>query len=59
MFIFVTIVIPSSHPPKSNIALPSKYQEFIDVLEKVKANTLPNHHSYGCLIDLQPEKDPP
>ena len=38
---------------------PSKYQDFSDVFDKVKAKTLLEHRPYDCPIDLQLEKEPP
>ena len=39
--------------------LPVKYQEFVDVFDKLKACRLHEHRLYDCPIDLQPGKEPP
>ena len=58
MFVFAVFVTPHSNPQDFEVHLPSKYQEFSDVFDKVKAKTLPQHRPYDCPIDLQPEKEP-
>ena len=54
-----TVTMNSSSPPKSEVVLPIKYQQFADVFDKVKASKLPEHRLYDCPIDLQPGKEPP
>ena len=53
------VTMPSSNPQKSQVVLPIKYQEFVDVFDKVKASRPPEHRLYDCPIDLQPGKEPP
>ena len=48
--------IPNKIPKK---ILSKKYEEFADVLGKVKASTLLEHQLYNCPINLQPRKEPP
>ena len=44
---------PNNIPEKK---LLNKYEKFVDVFNKVKANTLLEHRPYDCPIDLQPRK---
>jgi hypothetical protein len=47
-------------PQNRYVLLPSKYQEFQDVFDKVKViGTLREHHHSDYTIDLQPGKEPP
>jgi hypothetical protein len=48
-----------SNQENFEVHLPLKYQEFSDVLDKVKAMTLLEHRPYDCPIDLQLEKEAP
>ena len=58
LFLFAVSVTPSSATQEiSDIQIPKKYQEYVDVFDKVKASVLPNHRSYDCPIDLQPGKE--
>ena len=59
MFVFAMIITPTSNPQEADVHFPSKYQDFSDVFDKVKAKTLPEHRPYDCPIDLQLEKEPP
>ena len=59
MLLFAVVINLFSNPQDSNVHLPSKYQEFSDVFDKVKATTLPDHCPYDCPIDLHAEKEPP
>ena len=60
MFVFAMVTNLTSDPQNRDVLLPSKYQEFQDVFDKVKAiGTLPEHRQYDCTIDLQPGKEPP
>ena len=60
LFLFAISVTPSSATQgNSDIQIPEKYQEYVDVFDKVKASVLPKHRSYDCPIDLQPGKEPP
>jgi hypothetical protein len=59
MFVFSVVVTPSSNRQDVEVQLQSKYQEFSDIFDKVKASTLPEHRPYDCPIDLKPEKEPP
>jgi hypothetical protein len=59
MFLFGVAITLFSSQENSEVHLPSKYQEFSDVFDKVKAMKLPEHRPYDCPIDLQPEKEPP
>ena len=60
MFLFVLLVKHSSTTKQeSTVQHLEKYHHYADVLEKVKANTLPHHRPYDCPIDLQMEKEPP
>ena len=39
--------------------LPKNYQDYGDVFNELKANTLPEFWLYDCPINLQPIKEPP
>ena len=44
MFLFAVSMKPSNIiEDKSTIQLPKKYHDYVDVFDKVKANTLPQH----------------
>ncbi|KAI1008077.1 hypothetical protein K3495_g159 [Podosphaera aphanis] len=49
--------IPKDADPKSYLL--QQYHDFIDVLDRKQANTLPPHRPWDHPIDLQPEKVPP
>ena len=49
----------SATQENSNIQIPKKYEEYVDVFDKVKASVLPKHHPYDCPLDLQPGQEPP
>jgi len=49
--------IPDDQPKQT--VLQSKYSDFQDVFDKNKATSLPEHRSYDCTIDLQPDTTPP
>ena len=60
MFVFTLLVKPSSIIQEdSTIQLTKKYHDYADAFDKRKANTLPQHQPYNCLIDLQPGKEAP
>ena len=60
MFVFTVLVRPSSiSKEESTIQLPKKYHHYVDVFDKEKVSTLPQHRPYDCPIDLQPGKEPP
>ena len=59
MLLFAVVINPISNAQDFDVHLPSKYREFSDVFDKVKANTLPDHRPYDCPIDLHSEKEPP
>ena len=60
MFVFTLLVKPLSIIQEdSTIQLTKKYHDYADAFDKRKANTLPQHRSYGCSIDLQPGKEAP
>jgi len=48
---------PQSEPKL--VKLPEKYKDFADVFEKDKADQLPEHRPYDCLIDLKEGHSPP
>ena len=59
MFVFALSVKPSSiTKEESRIQLPKQYHHYVDVFDKVKASTLPQHQLYDCPIDLQARKEP-
>ena len=58
MFVFAVITTSSSSSHKSNDSLPTEYQDFDDVFDKVKANTFPEHWHYDCPIYLRACKEP-
>ena len=43
MFLFVVVITPFSNPQDSKVHLPSNYQEFSDVFDKVKAKKIVDH----------------
>jgi hypothetical protein len=47
---------PESKPKP--VKLPEKYQDFVDVFEKNKADQLPEHHPYNYPIDLEERQSP-
>ena len=47
----------SATQENSNIQIPKKYEEYVDVFDKVKASVLPKHWPYVCPIDLQPGQE--
>jgi hypothetical protein len=49
---FFIYVFPSLHVKSHPHEIPSQYQEFKDVFEKINVNTLPKHRPYDCTIDL-------
>jgi hypothetical protein len=48
---------PQSEPKP--VKLPEKYKDFVNVFEKNKADQLPEHRPYDCLIDLEEGHSPP
>jgi hypothetical protein len=56
---FFIYVFPSLHVEPHPHEIPSQYQEFKDVFEKINANTLPKHRPYDCTIDLVEGAQPP
>ena len=60
MFLFPILVKPSNiNQGKLEMQLPKNYQDYGDVFNELKANTLPEFWLYDCPINLQPIKEPP
>jgi RNase H-like domain found in reverse transcriptase/Reverse transcriptase (RNA-dependent DNA polymerase)/Integrase zinc binding domain/Chromo (CHRromatin Organisation MOdifier) domain/Retroviral aspartyl protease len=63
--LFIGSIITSTtlgEPPTVSLDLttvPEKYKQFLDVFSKGMAETLPEHRTYDCTIDLEPGSQPP
>jgi hypothetical protein len=49
---FAIYAIPTSQPVKKPTKFLTKYEEYRDVFEKKKVDTLPQHRPYDCGIEL-------
>ena len=57
-FLFaISVTPPRATQGNSDIQIPKKYEEYVDVFDKVKASVLPKHRSYDCPIHLQPGQE--
>lgn len=59
MLVFAVLTSHLHTSQELGIQLPKKHVEFFDVFDKVKANRLPEHRTYDCLIYLKLRTEPP